>query len=134
MATTVWNKGLTLGEPTIDQEHRELAALVDDLCNATMPPYEMAILDWRVHRLTAYTLAHFAAEEDMMRATGYPNTETHALRHRVLIAQLSMVRAALTEGVFVWNREATERLIRSWLVMHIVKCDRPFAAHLHHSS
>jgi hemerythrin len=125
------DRHLSLGVPAMDQEHRQMAALVDDICNLPWPPSDLAMLEWRLQLLAEHTHEHFAAEEELMKARSYPDTKPHMLRHRALLAQLSILRTALTEGVLDWDHAKTMHLFRDWLIQHIHKCDRPFATYLH---
>ena len=79
--------------------------------------------------LIKHTLAHFAYEERLMRETNYPDREAHRLQHRALIMQIRVLRTALIENVLEWNDEVI-RLIRDWLLLHMVEADRPLGAHL----
>ena len=81
--------------------------------------------------LAEHTHEHFAAEEELMKARSYPNFQPHMLRHRTLLAQLSILRTALAEQVLDWDHMKTMRLLRGWLIQHIHKCDRPFSTYLH---
>jgi hemerythrin-like metal-binding protein len=125
------DRHLSLGVPAMDQEHRQMAALVDDICNLPWPTLDLAMLEWRLQLLAEHTHEHFTAEEELMKARNYRNFEPHMLRHRALLAQLSILRTALTEGVLDWDHVKTIRLLRGWLIRHIHQYDRPFARYLH---
>ena len=79
--------------------------------------------------VTEHTLAHFAYEERLMQERNCPDTEAHQLQHRALIMQIRVLRTALIENVLEWNDEMI-RLIRDWLLVHIIEADRPLGAYL----
>jgi hemerythrin-like metal-binding protein len=103
----------------MDQEHRQMAAPVEDICNLAWPPSDMTMLERRLKLLAEHTHEHFAAEKALMKARHYPDFDSHMRRHRALLAQPSIVRTALTEGVLDWDHPKTMRLLRAWLIQHI---------------
>jgi hemerythrin len=129
MALIEWNDDLALGLQKVDQEHRELVALVSDLFHTANSPRDLGLFEWRMDLLIKHTLAHFAFEERLMHETNYPGRQPHQLQHRALIMQVRVLRTALTEDLLDWNDDIV-RLIRDWLLVHIIKADRPLAAYL----
>ena len=124
-----WNDDLALGVAELDREHRELVALVSDLFITADSRRDVALFEWRMDLLIKHTLAHFAYEERLMQETNYPDKEAHQLQHRALIMQIRVLRTALIENVLEWNDEMI-RLIRNWLLVHIIEADRPLGAYL----
>jgi hemerythrin-like metal-binding protein len=129
MAFIVWNDDLAVGLPKLDQEHRELVALVGDLFNTADSPRDVGLFEWRMDLLIKHTLAHFAFEERLMHETNYRYRQPHQLQHRALIMQIRILRTAVIEDLLDWDDEMI-RLIRDWLLVHIIEADRPLAAYL----
>ncbi len=129
MAFMEWHDDLTVGVPKLDQEHRQLVALVGDLFNTADSPRDVALFEWRMDLLIKHTLAHFTSEERLMHETNYRDRQTHQLQHRALIVQIRVLRTAVAEDLLVWNEDMV-RLIRDWLLVHIIEADRPLAAYL----
>jgi hemerythrin len=113
----------------LDREHRELVALVGDLFTTADSRRDIALFELRMDLLIKHTLAHFACEERLMHETNYSDRQPHQLQHRALIMQIRVLRTAVIEDVCDWNDEMI-RLIRDWLLVHIIEADRPFAAYL----
>jgi hemerythrin-like metal-binding protein len=117
-------------EPTpFDDQHQLQGALID--------AYEAALLDGTDRRLAAETLArlveftavHFADEEALMAARGYPELEAHHLAHQRAMEQV----LDLERGASVATREASLASIhrlRRWLLDHVNGPDRAFAGWL----
>jgi hemerythrin-like metal-binding protein len=129
MAFIVWNDDLAVGSPKLDQEHRELVALVGDLFNTADSPRDVGLFEWRMDLLIKHTLAHFTFEERLMHETNYRYRQPHQLQHRALIMQIRILRTAVIEDLLDWDDEMI-RLIRDWLLVHIIEADRPLAAYL----
>jgi len=114
-------------EPTpFDHHHQLQGALID--------AYEAALLDGSDRRLSAETLArlveftavHFADEERLMRARGYPGLEAHHLAHQRAMEQI----IDLEKDASVATREISLgniHRLRRWLLDHVAGLDRAFA-------
>lgn len=114
-------------EPTpFDHHHQLQGALID--------AYEAALLDGTDRRVSAETLArlveftavHFADEERLMAARGYPGLEAHHLAHQRAMEQV----IELEKGASVATREVSLDSIhrlRRWLLDHVGSLDRAFA-------
>ena len=129
MAFIAWHDDLAVGLPKLDQKHRELVALVSDLFNTADSPRDVALFEWRMDLLIKHTLAHFAFEERLMHETNYQHRQPHQLQHRALIMQIRILRTAVIEDLLDWDDEMI-RLIRDWLLVHLIEADRPLAAYL----
>jgi hemerythrin len=129
MAFIAWHDDLAVGVSKLDQEHRQLVALVGDLFNTAESSRDVALFEWRMDLLIKHTLAHFAFEERLMHETNYRHRQPHQLQHRALIMQIRILRTAVIEDLLDWDDEMI-RLIRDWLLVHIIEADRPLAAYL----
>ncbi len=64
-----------------------------------------------------------------MHEMNYRDRQTHQLQHRALIAQIRVLRTAVAKDLLVWNEDMV-RLMRDWLLAHIIEADRRLAAYL----
>ncbi len=79
MATT----HATLGVPLMDADHATLEAMFERV--STTPDSGLAVL---LAAIEAEIRAHFAREEDLMRAAGLPILHCHIAQHEMLLAEL----------------------------------------------
>jgi hemerythrin-like metal-binding protein len=128
MAFMEWHDDLAVGVPKLDQEHRQLIALVGDLFNTADSPRDVALFEWRMDLLIKHTLAHFTFEERDARDELPEQANTPASASG-LIVRIRVLRTAVAEDVLVWNEDMV-RLIRDWLLVYIIEADRPVAAYL----
>lgn len=76
----------------------------------------------RIAALMAFTRRNFAAQEDMMRAIGFPHADAHAGDHRRLLDDL--------EGMYRGNvcadddRARVRELMLRWTAAHVAEEDR----------
>jgi hemerythrin len=109
-----------VGIDQIDEQHRqlfEIAGRVYDNLNADGATAAAAAVE-AVQELLHYTETHFASEEQLMEAAGYPALEAHRELHRNLIAQARdmEMRAEIGESHVPIE---LNRFIYNWLVDHI---------------
>jgi len=79
-----WNDVYTLGDPSIDAEHKKIFSLANKVkqCDS-----EDKIKD-AVKEVITYTKFHFANEERYMKEIDYPDLVQHKKIHRELIKDL----------------------------------------------
>ncbi|MQY52663.1 bacteriohemerythrin [Rhodocyclus tenuis] len=120
-----------IGDARIDAEHRHLFSIARRVQAALSLPADAALAEARlaVAELLDYTRTHFAGEEVMMAATGYPDLVGHQALHRELLYQvrdmemridLEGLSASLDLAHFLFN----------WLTQHILHADRRFGEFL----
>lgn len=118
-----------LGIDQIDEQHRQLfliAARVYDNLNAGGPTATTTAIQ-AVGDLLRYTETHFASEERLMEAAGYPELESHRKLHRNLLAQARDMELRVELGERNMPLELN-RFIYNWLVDHIQDHDKRFGA------
>ncbi len=134
MTAIEWTPALALGHPEIDAQHQEifrrLAALVAALEGGAPTDIE-ALFEF----LGDYAGRHFAAEEQVMLATGYPGAKVHAAAHARFVREYGDLRA-LYEGNGALPAVAvkTRTWVDDWLRAHILGVDRGLARFLRGAS
>ena len=122
--------GLLTGDPTIDEQHRELFARVAALLGASgeRSRAEVArLLDY----VGDYVVEHFGAEERAMEAAGYPDLAAHRAEHQRFVQEFAALRqefAADGPGPLFVVR--VENRVNAWFREHIYRTDRALAAFL----
>lgn len=117
----------SVGIDQVDREHQklfEIAGRVHDCLTAdTATAAETARS--AVAELLDYTETHFASEERLMAAAGFPELEAHRNLHRALIAQARdmEMRAEIGERSMPFE---LNRFIANWLIDHIMTRDKRF--------
>lgn len=126
-----WREGYACGEPTIDREHETLFRLANDLLTRAMASYDDASLESdlkpAIDTLLTHVTEHFAHEEAILQANGYPAWEAHAQVHRNLLDNARALRSKLDSAT---EREQLSRavgfLVVDMVAMHMLKEDRRF--------
>jgi len=126
-----WTERLDTGVTEMNDEHRELIRLMNELYEMRAGGNGKPALVRRLEALVAYTVKHFTNEERYMRAIGFPELDLHAGVHAKLLKQLGEHREAVLAGEGAVP-EAFFNFLQFWLSAHICGIDRKygdFAAH-----
>jgi diguanylate cyclase (GGDEF)-like protein/hemerythrin-like metal-binding protein len=120
-----WRDSNACGNAQIDAEHRQLVELANRLSAAESAPpaaYEAA-----VSALIDALTDHFAAEERMLEAGGYPGLAEHRRTHAALLAKAAALRASggsLAAGEA--RRPLIEFLVNEVVARHLFGTDREY--------
>lgn len=121
-----WSDELSVGNRLIDQDHQELIALVNELHSAAEARSGADVLERTLQRLFVYTQEHFQREEFLMAHINFPDFEAHRKQHQELIDQVALLRDAFKRGQLD-VATSTSKVLRYWLVHHIMRSDRMLA-------
>ncbi len=124
-----WSDELSVGIEVIDEQHRRLVGIINDLHAAMLRREGPEALAEIFGRLVAYTRQHFAYEEEFLDRHGYPETEAHRAQHVLLTQNVRELEAAFLEGKPNITVEVME-FLRDWLRHHIAVSDRRYATYL----
>lgn len=123
-----WTEALSVGNETIDDDHRHLFRLLDQLQHATLGE-ALGVVD----ELVAYTEVHFQREEAFMLKMGYPAYLEHKAEHEHFFGEVHAFRSSLTQGTQSLIPK-TSALLGSWLNQHVLVFDKALADYLNEHS
>ena len=119
-----WRDEYALGVPSIDAQHRQLFDYFSEARGLSAAGDE-AGLRRLLDRLLTYTVEHFAHEEALHEAAGYPNRGPHAQEHdRIQARVVALLARAEVSAVEILD------FLGEWLVHHVVHSDRHAARYL----
>ena len=119
-----WSQQYALGLDEIDEQHRVLIVLINDIWKAIVKREEKTKLFELVGELEKYTIAHFAAEEAFMRVTDYPGFAQHKVEHQKFVDRVAKERQlAVEQGVLSLD---LMYFLRDWLIDHILMSDKAY--------
>ena len=114
---------LSVCNTLIDQDHKELVNLVNELHQAVQDGKSNETLGRILQALFTYTQEHFQREELLMEHINYVDKEAHLDQHKKMIDQVVVLQDAFDRGrVEVANN--TAELLRYWLTHHIMRTDK----------
>ena len=91
MAFVDWNEKYTVNDKELDRHCQRLFGIVNDLHKAIIGKSSKRDIRHIIDRLIEYSRGHFAAEELLMEACGYPHYQAHKQGHEKLIRQLGEI-------------------------------------------
>ena len=113
-----WDASLSVGIDVIDEHHRYLFDLTNDLINVIANKLGAKELLGVLSALGEYARVHFLAEERMMIHYGYEGTDRQKLQHKQFHDRLQEFCAELHGNLLITRIEVVIYL-REWLVAHI---------------
>jgi hemerythrin len=125
-----WSPGLETGFKDVDEQHKELYALVNDLSAGTVIDADSKDVSRELARICRYTGAHFATEEALMERTNYSDAHVHMEVHREFAEAVDSMAQAYDSGAGK-NVSELSAFMHDWLSAHIPEWDRPFVHHVH---
>ncbi|MCL2793082.1 MAG: bacteriohemerythrin [Spirochaetaceae bacterium] len=126
---TVWDAAYSVGHPTIDDQHKNLVNMINDLFQlnndgtATKAAFAIAF-----RKAGDYAQTHFNDEEKILEKIGYPNLAEHKKEHITFINEVWSQFTLFNEG----NASLVDlaRFLKKWLLTHIAVSDKKYAPYL----
>ena len=125
-----WTPALAVGVEEIDAQHRELFERAGRLIEAVQAkkPRELGAL---INYLHVYAVAHFGAEEELMRARGFPGYVRHKAEHdRFTRDLLGLADEYERRGAQAFVSTRASRWLETWLRDHVSGTDAELARFL----
>ena len=126
-----WNDRLSVDVPTIDNEHKELIGILNQLYDAIHKGAPHDTLSHTLERLTGYTQFHFTHEEALFTQSTYPDAKRHRLEHANAVAWLTEIQRKYDQGISAGLSLELVNFLKDWLFDHILGTDRQYVPHLH---
>jgi len=124
MPTLNWSDDMALDVPLMDDDHKDIIAL---LAAAEAANNTALIPAWQ--RLVESMAKHFAMEDQWMVDTGFASDNCHSAQHKIVldIVKDGAIKGALGDLGMV--RQMTRELA-GWLPMHVDAMDSVLVTHL----
>jgi len=119
-----WSDAYLLGIPEIDEQHKELFAIYDELSYIVLDnePQNEYNIKQVLNNLEGYTKFHFKTEEAYMTTIGFEDIEHHKNEHRLFEHKIADWVLA-----FEYKNSMLAKTIlyflKKWLVTHIMGSD-----------
>ncbi len=114
-----WDDSISVGIPVIDEDHRKLVEILNELFAACFAAQGPEVLEEIVERLTDYTKYHFEREESLLAKAEYEGLETHKAGHVKLVGRVEKIQSELRSAATHDLSNDTLGLLSHWLTDHI---------------
>lgn len=125
MAKITWTPDLDTGIEPIDQQHRQLVELINQLDDAQLGGDRQAI-GKVIEGLIEYTVSHFAFEEALMDDAGYQFVRPHKKVHEIFVRRAKELQDRFFAGEDVAGELQT--MLGRWLLNHIRRDDASYVS------
>ncbi|MDH5397881.1 MAG: bacteriohemerythrin [Cyclobacteriaceae bacterium] len=127
-----WNDSYSVGIRAIDNQHKGLVDLVNQLYNSMREGKERAILEDIIEKLVQYTQIHFTYEEAFFKKFGYEKTDEHTREHQEFIDEIIAFKRKFNrnKGEGALSIEMLQ-FLSGWLFAHIKGADRDYIKCFH---
>lgn len=113
-----WNDSLSIGIDAIDEHHRYLLDLINDLFEVVSHQRDSVKATKLIEATLAYSQVHFRTEEKMMQHYGYEGAHHHELQHHSFEAKTREFHEDMHVNPLAAQFDVLIYL-RDWLVRHI---------------
>ena len=125
MEIIAWSEELSVGVMAIDEEHKKLIAMINDLGDAMSRGEGRKAVANILSRLTEYTRGHFFREENLFNLYNYPEKETHKKEHAAFVDKVSQFTDDYNKGNVTLSLSIM-KFLRHWIIEHIMKSDKRY--------
>jgi hemerythrin len=126
-----WDDKYSVGIPLIDDQHKELIRLTNELfqgCRAGDDDAREYFMS-AIRATTDYVKYHFSAEEKLLENVKYPYLGEHRKQHEGFVLQMVNDVKSFQEGKkFVPN--SFVRYLKDWILSHIAMMDTQYAKYI----
>lgn len=126
MPEMTWDDSYSVGVEQIDNEHKQLIALINEAHNAVFGDEgenDVAIL---ISNMKEYASNHFASEEALMTKYSYPDACEHRALHEQFKIKAQILDSMVSGGDNAPNPLDVFQFLSLWLIDHILKADKKF--------
>ena len=119
-----WTEDFNTGIELVDKQHQILVRAINLLGLALERGSDKELMDAIFETLADYTATHFADEEKLFDAAGYPESEAHKHAHKMFLQKVTELKAQFDAG----GDPAQEVMVFliDWLKNHILGTDRKY--------
>lgn len=125
-----WTPDFSVGVNSLDTDHKVLISLINQLDDAIRSGEPIETVTKVLDALLDYTDYHFAREESLMEACGYPETAAHVRTHHTLRAQVHDIRDRYRRNPESMHGREVLAFLKNWLTAHIVGRDKLYSPYM----
>jgi hemerythrin len=129
MALISWNDTFAVNIKKIDDQHKSLIDLVNQLHDAMKAGKGSTALGPILSDLINYTSFHFSTEEAYFQQYAYPDKASHKKEHDDLTQKAKSLQASHKEGKLTVTIEVMN-FLKDWLSNHILTSDKKYSPYL----
>lgn len=124
-----WNESLSTGYQHLDDEHKEIFEIINDLYNAIKKAELKTRIEGIVEKMVDYTETHFKDEEELFEKYDFEHKEDHILAHKRFVRKSKEFKRDVHNNTTIVAIQ-TLNFLRTWWRNHIVSMDQKYKGKL----
>lgn len=129
MALMTWKEDYSVKIAQIDQQHKKLIDLINQLDDAMSQGKAKDVLGKILNDLVTYCATHFKQEEQLMQANAYPDYAEHKEKHDKMTAKVLSLKSEVAAGKRLISLDVM-KFLEQWLDKHILGTDKKYGPFL----
>jgi len=121
-----WDARQITGHPIMDQDHKELVGLINELAFAMESNKPREFCSQTLDKLIGQIRGHFRAEEKLMDLHRYPQSREHKILHAMLVRDVLAFKESYDAGETA-QFVTLLVILDSWLDRDIITADQALA-------
>jgi len=117
---------MSVGVAEFDADHKTLVGLINNLHRSIGDDEEYATLGSVLKSLEDYAVHHFAREEKVLAAVGYPALSGHAAAHHDLAVRVRELKERYDQDRTAVRAQDCLDFLHKWLIEHICSTDMDY--------
>ncbi len=124
-----WSDQFSVGVEIIDEQHKELVAMVNAAHKFVVEMKEKEVLNDLLGGMREYAFTHFTTEARLMKEHSYPRKDLHRFEHNDFVNTVTQTEQALDTGEDV-DPLVLFAYLANWLRDHILGTDMELGEYL----
>lgn len=126
MSIIQWTEELSVGVPRLDEHHRRLIDLTNQLGTAIAAHDAQTVTGTVLGELIRYVYYHFGEEERLMEAAGYADLASHRKHHKAMAEHVRGLEERFDRDPGAVVTADLHSFLADWLVNHIRSEDQRY--------
>jgi hemerythrin len=126
MALMTWSNKYSVGVEVLDNQHKALMNVLNDLHAASMKGKAQQVAGRLIDQLGSLAREHFAAEEGLMESIRFPGLAGHRAKHKEMTDKIAEYVARHKKGDTTVYTQLLY-FMRDWLSNHMSTVDREYS-------
>jgi hemerythrin len=122
-----WTNDMSVGIEELDDDHRKLIGIINQLHFGIKAGHERKILRAILNQLLDYAKIHFAREEALLSKAKSPDTLAHKLEHDRFISEIETLQKKFDSTPVATLDLALMTFLRKWQATHVQSFDKQIA-------
>ena len=116
-----WEDKLSVGIKEIDDQHKVLVEILDELYYAMLKARGPEVIETTLEKVIQYTKTHFATEERLFKKYSYPEEKAHKAEHDAMLKKVNAFHRDFKNGKLIGVD--LMQFLNKWFVEHLQTTD-----------